>query len=56
MAWYLTIAEAAKVAGLSERHLRDYVNSSNPPPYIQYGNKKLLNMEALKEYLKAKEV
>ena len=56
MAWYLTIAEAAKVTGLSERQLREYVNSLDPPPYIQYGNKKLLNMEGLKEYLKGKEV
>lgn len=56
MAWYLTIAEAAEVTGISEKMLRDFVNGIDPPPHIKAGKKVLLNMEGLKEYLKAKEV
>ena len=53
--WYLPIEQAAKRAGISARQLRDYVNSSDPPPHLKSGRKKLLNMEALKAYLKARE-
>ena len=56
MAWYLTIAEAAEVTGISERMLRDYVNSADPPPHLKAGKKVLLNMEGLKDYLKEREV
>ena len=53
--WYLPIEEAAKRAGISAKQLRDFVNSSDPPPYLTSGRKKLLNMEGLKAYLKARE-
>ena len=53
--WYLPIEKAAKLAGISSKQLRDYVNSSDPPPHLKCGRKRLLNMEALKVYLKARE-
>lgn len=53
--WYLPIEQAAKRAGISAKQLRDYVNGSDPPPHLMSGRKKLLNMEALKAYLKARE-
>lgn len=56
MAWYLTIAEAAEVTGISEKMLRDFVNSTEPPPHLKAGKKVLLNMEGLKDYLKEREV
>ena len=53
--WYLPIEQAAKVAGVSAKQLRDYANGSDPPPHLMSGRKKLLNMEGLKAYLKARE-
>ena len=53
--WYLPVDEAAKVTGLSTKLLRGYVNSSDPPPHLMSGRKRLLNMEALRAYLKARE-
>ena len=54
--WYLPISEAAKVAGVSERMLRDCVASLDPPPRLMVGNKVLLNMDGLRAYLKAREI
>ena len=56
MAWYESIKDAAKESGISEKRLREYVNSLDPPPILVQGGKKLLNMEGLKAYLKEKEV
>ena len=53
--WYMPIEEAAKHAGISAKQLRGFVNGSDPPPYLVSGRKKLLNMEGLKAYLKARE-
>lgn len=54
--WYLPVPEAAKVAGISERQLRDYVNSIDPPPRLMSGRKALVSMDGLRDYLKKKEV
>ena len=54
--WYRPIPEAAKAAGISERQLREYVNSDDPPARLMQGSKVTLNMEKLKKYLEAKEI
>lgn len=53
--WYLPTSKAAKVAGISEKQLRDYVNSREPPPTLAVGKKKLVSVEGLRAYLKARE-
>ncbi|MBQ1450456.1 MAG: hypothetical protein IKG18_08825 [Atopobiaceae bacterium] len=54
--WYMPVPEAAKTAGVSERALRDWLNSQDPPPRLMVGNKQLVSMDGLRKYLKAKEV
>ena len=55
--WYMPVPEAAKVAGISERQLRDYIRSLDPPPLLKAGkNKVLVPLDGLREYLKSKEI
>ena len=50
---YLPIHEAAEYVGVGERYLRDLLNSTNPPPYLRVGNKKLLQKSALADYFES---
>lgn len=47
---YLSIPEAAEFVGIGEKYMRDLVNSSNPPPFLRVGNKRLLQKAALPDY------
>lgn len=49
----MTIPEAAEYVGVGERFMRDLVNSTNPPPFLLVGNKRLLQKAALPDYFEA---
>jgi excisionase family DNA binding protein len=50
---YITVQQAAEMSGIGEKTIRDWLNSSNPMPYIKIGAKKLIQRDALPEYLKS---
>ena len=52
---YLNVRDAAKYVGIGERAMRDYVNSSDPPPYLMNGNKVMLEKAALAPYFKERQ-
>lgn len=52
---YLSIEEASEYTGIGQHTLRDWLNSRDPMPYIRIGNKRLLQREALPEYLERKQ-
>lgn len=55
--WYLPIKDAAKVSGIQERTLRDCCNGIDPPPMLRMGkSKRLVSMDGLRDYLKAREI
>ena len=52
---YLSIAQASEMTGIGERTLRDMLNSRDPMPYIRIGSKRLIQRDALPEYLEKKQ-
>jgi excisionase family DNA binding protein len=50
---YITVQQAAEMSGIGEKIIRDWLNSSNPMPYIKIGAKKLIQRDAFPEYLKS---
>lgn len=47
---YLTAKEAAKYVGIGEKKMHDYLNSSDPPPYLLVGKEKRPQRKALEAY------
>lgn len=52
---YLPIEEAAQYVGIGINTMRDFVNSSDPPPYLKVGKKKLLQKAALADYFEQRQ-
>ena len=52
---YLPIDEAAQYVGIGVNKMREYVNGSDPPPFLRVGNKKLLQKAALADYFEARQ-
>ena len=52
---YLTIEEAAGYVGIGVNLMRDYVNSSDPPPFLRIGNEKRLQKAALADYFEQRQ-
>lgn len=52
---YLPIVEAAEYVGIGVNAMRDYVNSSDPPPYLKVGNRRMLQVAALPAYFERKQ-
>ena len=52
---YLSISEAAEFVGVGVSTMREYVNSSDPPPYLKVGKKKLLQKAALASYFEERQ-
>lgn len=52
---YLTVAEAAEYVGIGEKAMRDYVNSTDPPPHLQVGGRRLIQRKALAAYFEGKQ-
>jgi excisionase family DNA binding protein len=43
------------MSGIGQRTLRDMLNSRDPMPYIRIGSKRLIQRDALPEYLKKRQ-
>lgn len=53
---YVSIAEAAKIAGVSDEMMRAWANDlQDHIPYIQSGRKKLIRVAAIADYAKGRE-
>ena len=52
---YLNIEEAAAYVGIGTNTMRDYVNSSDPPPMMRVGRKVLLQKSALAPYFERRQ-
>ena len=53
---YVTVNEAARIAGISQHQMRAYVNDQvRPLPHLKAGSKVLVRVAALPEYLKSRE-
>lgn len=50
---YITVQQAAEMSGIGEKQIRDWLNGSNPMPFIRIGTKRLIQRDALPEYLRA---
>lgn len=55
MPLYLSIDEAAEYAGIGQKTMREYANSSDPPPYLRIGSTKKIQASALEAYLERKQ-
>lgn len=52
---YMNVRDAAAYVGIGEKAMRDYVNSTDPPPYIVIGNKRMLQVAALVPYFEKRQ-
>lgn len=52
---YLSVKEAAKLVGIGENTMREFVNSKCPPPHIKLGRKVLIRRSALATYFEEME-
>lgn len=52
---YMTVNEAAAYVGIGPKEMRKRVNSSDPPPYLEVGNRKLLQVSGLAPYFERKQ-
>lgn len=52
---YLSVEQAAEFTGIGQRTLRDWLNSTDPPPFIRIGAKRLIQRDALPAYLESKQ-
>ena len=52
---YLDVRDAAAYVGIGEKAMRDYVNSTDPPPYLMNGQKKMLQVAALADYFEERQ-
>ena len=50
---YLTAQEAADYVGIGVKKMRDYLNSTNPPPYLLVGGEKRVQRKALEPYFES---
>lgn len=55
MTLYMTIEEAAEYAGIGKHAMYAFANSSDPPPYLRLGKKRLIQTAALAAYLERKQ-
>lgn len=52
---YLDVKQAAAYVGIGVKAMRDYVNSTDPPPYLMNGQKKMLQVAALVPYFEERQ-
>lgn len=52
---YLDVKQAAAYVGIGEKAMRDYVNSTDQPPYLMNGQKKMLQVAALAPYFEQRQ-
>ena len=52
---YINVSQAAEISGIGEKQIRDWLNSSEPMPYIHIGAKRLIQRDAFASYLESKQ-
>lgn len=52
---YMNVRDAAAYVGIGEKAMRDYVNYTDPPPYLMNGQKKMLQVAALADYFEERQ-
>lgn len=52
---YITVSQAAEMSGIGEKQIRDWLNSSDPMPFIRIGVKRLIQRDAFASYLEEKQ-
>jgi hypothetical protein len=52
---YLTVSDAAAYAGIGRDLLLRYMDSDDPPPYLKVGNRRMLQVSRLGDYLERKQ-
>ena len=52
---YINVSQAAEISGIGEKQIRDWLNSSEPMPYIRIGAKRLIQRDAFASYLESKQ-
>lgn len=52
---YMNVRDAAAYVGIGIKAMRDYVNSTDPPPYMVIGQKKMLQVAALAPYFEKRQ-
>ena len=52
---YLTVSDAAAYAGIGRDLLLRYIDSDDPPPYLKVGNRRMLQVSRLGDYLERKQ-
>ena len=55
MPLYVTAEEAAQYAGIGRNAMYEFLNSSDPPPFLRVGKKRLIQTAALEAYLERKQ-
>lgn len=52
---YMTVEDAAEWAGIGKHTMRDFVNSSDPPPMLIVGKFHYIERAGLAQYLRRKQ-
>jgi hypothetical protein len=50
MPLYVSAEQASKIVGCGIHAMYDFMNSSDPPPFLRIGNKRLLQRKGLEAY------
>lgn len=52
---YLTVKQAAEMAGIGEKAMAGYVDGADPPPILKVGSRRYIQREALAKYLEERQ-
>ena len=52
---YVSAEEAAEISGIGVKKWRDWLNSSDPPPFLRIGNKRMIQRDGIAPYLEQKQ-
>lgn len=52
---YLTARQAAAAAGIGVNEVRDMLNSSDPPPFLEVGVRRMIQAASWPAYLEARQ-
>lgn len=52
---YITVAQASEMSGIGRDAIYNMLNSTDPPPFIRIGNKRLIQRDAFPTYLESKQ-
>ena len=53
---YMPVKAAAEYAGIGRDTLDRFLNSDDPPPYLKIGNRRLLQIKHLGDYLEKQQI